>query len=313
MLYLLFLTDTIDLLIIKKRGGMNHYLRYFAVIVIIVLSPVTGRPEDSLLILKYPMPQSEKDTRHIYRIKLLELALSRTVKEYGAYRIEYSSEKMSQSRAVAMIKSNSGVDIVALPTSKHREAELHPVRIPILKGLLGYRIFIIRSGDRDKFRNIKNLEDLRRLSAGSGHDWLDSDILAENGLNVVKSSNYEGLFMMLRTKRFDYFPRGINEAFEEVESRQDKFRDIEVEKRLALHYPFPVYFFVRKDNVKLAQRIEKGLKMSIADGSFRKLFDSYNGEYIRKSGIKNRIIIRLKNPLLPEETPLENKKFWLGW
>jgi len=284
---------------------------YIFFLMMIILLPAGKVAGDSVLMLKYPRPQSDKDTRHLYRIKLLELALQKTSREYGPYRIEYSSEKMSQSRAIVMIKNNSGINLVALPTSKQREAELLPVRIPILKGLLGYRIFIIRSGDSNKFRRIQNFDKLKKFSAGSGHDWLDSEILAYNGINVIKSSNYEGLFMMLRVKRFDYFPRGVNEAFDEVESRKSKFSDIEVEQKIAFHYPFPVYFFVNRDNILLKERIEKGLRFAIADGTFRKLFNRYNGEYIKKATVLKRKIIRLKNPLLPDETPLREKQLWL--
>jgi ABC-type amino acid transport substrate-binding protein len=250
--------------------------------VIIIFFPAGITAGDSVLFLKYPRPQSDKDKRHIYRIKLLELALQKTSIEYGEFKIEYSTEKMSQSRAIVMIKNNSGIDLIALPASKQREEELLPVRIPVLKGLLGYRIFIIRSEDRNRFSRIKSFKELKEFSAGSGHDWLDSEILTHNGVNIVKSSNYEGLFMMLRTSRFDYFPRGVNEAFDEIESRRSNYKDIEVEKSLALYYPFPVYFFVRKDNVELAARIEKGLRLSIADGSFQRLFNRYNGNILKR-------------------------------
>jgi len=292
---------------------MIYCLKRFLFIFLLLYLPVKTGAEESLLVLRYPMPQSENDTRHIYRIKLLELALQKTSNEYGAFKIEYGRQKMSQSRAIVMIKNNSGIDVVALPASKQREAELLPVRIPILKGLLGYRIFIIRPEDRDKFGRIKSFDSLKMLQAGSGHDWLDTGILTYNGIKVIKSSNYEGLFMMLRAHRFDYFPRGVNEAFDEIESRRGQFSDLEVEKTIALYYPFPVYFFVNKENTVLAARIEKGLRIAIADGSFRKLFDSYNGKYIKRAAVWNRKIIRLKNPMLTDETPLKEKELWLGW
>lgn len=292
---------------------MNFKFNLCLFTAIMLLLPAVINAEEPVLILKYPRPHSDKDRRHIYRIKLLDLALQKTSGENGKFKIEYSSEKMSQSRAIVMIKNNSGIDIIALPASQQRESELLPVRIPILKGLLGYRIFIIRSEDRDKFSRIRNFDELKNFSAGSGHDWLDSEILAHNGINVSKSSNYEGLFMMLRAGRFDYFPRGVNEAFDEIESRRANFKDIEVERTLALHYPFPVYFFVRKDNTALAARIEKGLCVSIADGSFQRLFNRYNGEYIRKAAINKRKILRLNNPLLSDETPIRKKELWLNW
>ena len=291
---------------------MKKILYTFCLMIVLIFLSSGIIAEESVLILKYPRPHSDKDRRHIYRIKLLELALQKTTGEYGLFKIEYSRKKMNQSRAIVMIKNNRGIDLIALPTSKQREEELLPIRIPVLKGLLGYRIFIIRSEDRNKFSRVRNFSELKNFSAGSGHDWLDSEILAHNGITVVKSSNYEGLFLMLRAGRFNYFPRGVNEAFDEIETRKSNFKDIEVERTLALHYTFPVYFFVRKDNITLAARIEKGLRASIADGSFQRLFNMYNGEYIRKAAINKRKILRLNNPLLTDETPVREKNLWLS-
>jgi hypothetical protein len=77
---------------------------------------------------------------------------------------------------------------------------------------------------------------------------------------------------MLRAKRFDYMPRGVYEAFHE--QRVNERENLAIEKKIFLHYHVPFYFFVSKENAALGQRVERGLKLAIKDGSFDKLFNS---------------------------------------
>ncbi len=53
--------------------------------------------------------------------------------------------------------------------------------------------------------------------------------------------------------------------------------DLVVEKFLLLQGGVRYYYFVNKENKKLAERIDRGLKIAIADGSFEKLFLSFPG------------------------------------
>lgn len=140
--------------------------------------------------------------------------------------------------------------------------------------------------------------------------WPDSKILKASGISVVKSTGYSTLFSMLEGERFDYFPRGVNEPWAEVKAHKEK--NLEVEKTLIIQYPAPIYFFVNKNNHKLAFRIERGLRMAIADGSFERLFRSHpaNEEVFTLANIQNRRIFKLKNPLLPSQTPLHDESLW---
>ena len=115
---------------------------------------------------------------------------------------------------------------------------------------------------------------------------------------------------MLSYKRFDYFPRGVNEIWEEVRTHRNQ--GLIVEKTLLLKYPAPIYFFVNKRNVELAKRLEKGLRLAIQDGSFDRLFLNHpsNRPIFELAQMKKRRIFLLKNPLLPEETPLWDKALW---
>ena len=115
---------------------------------------------------------------------------------------------------------------------------------------------------------------------------------------------------MLTARRFDFFPRGINEAWQELETQKNP--DLIVEEHLLLQYPLPIYFFVNNNNQALANRIEEGLKRSIEDGSFEHLLVSYPGhkKAFEVGQFNQRKIIQLYNPLLPSITPLQNEKLW---
>lgn len=277
---------------------------------LLIVSSAANELKAEKLTIRYPLPQSLKDARHLYRVDLLKLAMEKTKSAYGDYEIIYTDTEMSQSRALVELDNNGMIDIVALPSNIDRENKFLPVRIPIMKGILGYRIFIINKNQKEKFRKIKAFSELQKLTAGAGHDWADVPILLYNGIPVEKGGNYEGLFKMLASSRFDYFPRGVNEAWKEIEDRKEQLPELMIEDSLALYYPFPVYFFLNRNNTKIAERIEKGLEYAINDGSFDRLFNKYFKSYLARANLKNRKIFILKNPSLSPQTPLKNKSLW---
>ena len=260
--------------------------------------------------IRHIRPESTADLRNNYYIDMLRLALNKTCDTDGSSILAMSDKTMYQSRAIEQLKQNKGIDVVWTMTSVKREAELQAVRIPLLKGLLGYRIFIIRKGEEARFAGIQTLDALKHLTAGQGYDWPDTKILRASGIKVITGTNYNGLFGMLQHKRFDYFPRGVNEAWAEIKAHPDK--NLVVEKNLLLQYPAPIYFFVNKENKKLADRLERGLRIAIKDGSFEELFKNHpaNKEIFELAKIDKRKIIRLQNPLLPQETPFAEKALW---
>lgn len=195
-------------------------------------------------------------------------------------------------------------------TSTEREKQLLPVRIPLLKGLMGLRFLVVREQDLKRFAHIRHLAQLRELTAGQGEDWPDTEVLRFNGLVVKTNVTYRSLFSQLEQARFDYLPRGFNEPFDELETRQDM--RLVIEPRLALLYPAASYFFVSRDNQALATRIQQGLEIAIEDGSFDELFFNHphNKEAFDKLNLEGRIIFKLASPVLPDKTPLGNAKLW---
>jgi hypothetical protein len=248
------------------------------------------------------------DATKEYKYQLLELILNKTTETDGPFRIEVL-EEIVQSRGIEMVNDGEFSLIITM-TSQEREEKLLPVRIPVYKGFYGYRVFIINKRDKAKFEAIQTIEELKQLYAGQGHDWPDLQILKANGFNVVGGSNYAGLFGMLQKGRFDYFPRGMHEPWKEVQEHPEK--DLMVEEHLALQYPAPGYIFVAKDNTKLADRLERGFRLALEDGSFDQFFFGHPdiAKVLASTNLKERLIFRLTNPLLSPETPLDQEELW---
>ncbi len=270
-----------------------------------------AEPENKEIVVRHPRGESEEDARFLNKIELLKLALSKTEETYGPFGLQKAKRRMQQDRALKNLAQGKHLDIVWTMTSIEREKELLPIRVPLQKGLLGHRIFIINKKDQAKFDKIRNFADLQNLAAGQGHDWPDTKILRTNKLEVVTSPTYEGLFAMLKIDRFDYFPRGVTEPWREVETHKDL--DLVVEKKILLRYRAPEYFFVNKNNKQLAKRLEEGLRMAIEDGSFDQLFiqDPDVIKVLKNANLQNRLVFDLDNPFLPPLTPVNDKSLWL--
>jgi len=272
---------------------------------IFVLGALRWASAKEPVVVFYPPPYSETDTRDVYTTRLLAMALE---KSGGRFVARPAVGKMLQGRALLMLQQRRGIDVAWAATSNEIEAKVHPVRIPIFKGLIGYRLLLIARGDAEKFSKIRKAEELKALVAGQGHDWIDTPILRANGYRVHSGSYYDAMFKMLAQHRFDYFPRSVLEIWAETEAHKDD--GLMIEPHLMLRYPSAVYFFTSKENTALAQAIENGLEKMLRDGSFDKLFNEHHAELLAKVGMEGRIVFDLENPELPPGTPVERPALW---
>ena len=281
----------------------------FFVFIILLIQPLAA--QTNIKKITYPQPESHEDPRNQYFLGLLNLALSKG-SDKSTFRLQAGQSNMQQGRAIYEVVQNRGIDVIWTVTSIEREKQLYAIRVPLMKGLLGYRVFIMRQEDRHLLDKVSTLSELTKYTVGQGHDWPDTGILKANKFNVVTSSTYQGLFTMLEQRRFQLFPRGLSEAWQELDSLKLGDSNLMVEENLMLYYPSPIYFFVNKDNKQLANKIEQGLKLAIADGSFEEYFLTFlrQQNIVEQANFKHRTVIQLDNPLLPENTPLEQKGLW---
>ncbi|MFZ5722254.1 MAG: hypothetical protein ACOY33_01190 [Pseudomonadota bacterium] len=267
-------------------------------------------PRPRTTVVRHIRPDGPGDLRNDYFLALLRLALEKTARRDGPFRLEAASSTIPQSRALSALDSGELIDVLWTMTTRRREAQVQPVRIPLLRGLMGWRLPLIRRDDAARFAAVRSPADLRQLVAVQGHDWPDADILEANGLPVARGGDYQGLFGMLALGRADYFPRAFNEPWSELEVPG---RDmLMVEPTLLLRYQVDNYFFVSRHNRALGERIERGLRIAQADGSFEQVFRRHpvNARAFSLARLAQRRIIDLQNPLLPPETPLHDRSLW---
>jgi hypothetical protein len=255
-------------------------------------------------------PESADDKRNEYFWKLLDAALNATRNRRGDYHMREGS-MMNGLRAVRELQSGD-LNIIERSTDLELERTLRPIRIPLDKGVGGFRVFMIRRELQAQLAEVRTLEDLQRFTIGQSGAWSDSDILSRAGFKVMRGNDYEGLFAMLAVGRFDLFSRSVDEASVELEMHRQRFPELVIERNLLLYYPLPRYLFVRRDaeGEQLATRIEDGFAIMQKDGSFDRLFADYRAPFERTLNLKGRRLFRIANPLLSADTPLKTSELW---
>lgn len=248
------------------------------------------------------------DYRYTFYDKLMRLAIDKLDAESGRCTYD-ASELMSHTRKFNQLKQNK-LDIVGNVSTTDLEQKVKPVKIPVHMGLHGVRLLVVRRGQEAKFGNIRTLDDLRSLTAGVIHDWQVADVLHENGLPMVTNDEYESLFRMLDRGRIDYIPLAIFEVIQEVKKRPQYA--ITIEPNIVLNYPSTDYFFVNALRTDLRDRLTKGLKLAIADGSRDELIEQIYGMKALTSATKlsERHVIKLTNNSNPVDAPQNEANYW---
>lgn len=267
---------------------------------------ITLHTQAALWSITYPRSLDDGDLRNEYPIALLTLALEKTGVNYS---LLPSDRIMLQGKALRQLRENREVNVVWSMTDSQREKDLLPIRIPIAKGLIGLRVFLINTTYEEDFEGITSLNSLTRMTPVQGEEWPDTKILQASGFNVLTVNDFPDAFPLLSSNKADFFPRSVIEVHNELlDPRMDT--DLGLEKHLALYYPTAMYFFVNKGNVTLARLIETGLRAAIEDGSFDALFMASFEETLEQLHMEKRTVFELENPLLPEKTPLDNEQLW---
>jgi hypothetical protein len=99
------------------------------------------------------------DPNAAYAIDMLRLAL-RHIEQ--PYRLEIGSQDLTQARVNEEVRIGGELDLAWTSVDAELESKVLPIRIPLFKGLLGYRILIINKHNQAKFDNVETLDDLRQ-------------------------------------------------------------------------------------------------------------------------------------------------------
>lgn len=257
----------------------------------------------------YPAYETASDSRFSDLIEILQMSLEKTVPEFGPFELAQSVTPMNEARYLSALKQGVSINIALSSTSIEKEKDFLPLRIPLRKGILGYRIAFIDKEQQAKIDQVQNLEDLRKLRIGQGIGWGDIKLYEASGIHVTQAK-YDNLFRMVSLGRFDLFPRGIAEVFPEYAIHSRDTPRLAIEKNLLIFYPWPYYFFFNNKDGALCRRVEAGIRKMMKDGSFDEIFKKYNGNAIVQANFKGRRVIRIPNHMLPKESPLGDPSLW---
>lgn len=252
--------------------------------------------------ITYPKQPIEDSIHVTYTIELLKLALEKTGVRFE---ITPTDEITLQGKAFNLLSNNRSINIVWSMTNEQREADFLPIRVPIFKGLIGWRVLLVEPNMLPKLER----SNLREHSVVQGMDWPDTKILQANGFNVVNATNYDEAFMIMHRSQAGMFPRSVIEVIAEM-ADDNLRRDLMIEPNYVLQYPAAMYFFVNKRDKILARLLEQGFAKAMVDGTFDALFNATYLPVLEELKVSQRTLVKLTNPLLPLETPLFEEHLW---
>ena len=245
-------------------------------------------------------PFSENDPRYPYIDALLSSILAATP-ELGKTTVTRSAISMTRSRTLLELRKGIHITVMAEVAQPSWDENLLAIPIPIRKGILGFRIFMIHQDNKEKMQAIKTLDDLKLLTTGSGAQWVVTAPLKQAGFSVETGSHYDGLFGMLSKGRFQTFSRGIGEAYKEINLQKKNYSDLMVDENVLLRIPLVAFFYVSPKYPKLAERIKIGLLRLIKNNTFDDLFYKYHCKDILQANLAGREVFDIPNKMISQD------------
>ncbi|WP_440903614.1 hypothetical protein ACMZOO_12265 [Catenovulum sp. SX2] len=255
-------------------------------------------------VFTYMGNESSLDERNSYDKSLLELALEKTVAEYGPYTMQPSGEGLSLSRLIKLAEAKHYPNFFFKFSATDEMLEKFlAIQIPADRGVVGYRVAFVHQQNSQAFNQVSDISSLAKYSIVQGIGWLDTSIMQYNKLSVFQVSNYTSMFAMVERKRVDLFFRGVNEIANEFTDFSQSHKNLVIEPNLLLVYPLPRFFMTSKDNISNARRVELGLQRAWQDGSFVALWRQNHLASLEQAQLAKRKVIQLENPFIKTLDP----------
>jgi hypothetical protein len=245
---------------------------------------------------------NKSPARQGYETALLQACLNLTSEEYGPINLKVDNTDYLSANDEGNI-FNLGADVLVTVAGnvKFKDQQKIVIPQPLTKGLLGYRLLLVRDESLHQFSQIETAQQLQALSIGIPKTWADADLFRHNKFKVIEQGTLDDLFLLLTSGSFDYVALGVNEIEDIFRQRVTPIGGISIVPSLMLYYAFPLVFYVSPNKLSLAERVKEGLNELISNGEFEMLFKQHHGDVVQRLNLRNRETFILNNPALPIE------------
>lgn len=247
----------------------------------------------------YRVNENAQDSRYNYDYEVLKLALEKTKKQYGDYKLTPSSP-MNFTRALYELKQGALKNFFfkhSFDDTEFINPNISYARFPVDLGIVGNRVCFTNKKVQNDLDKINQASDLKKFTFILGSSWVDVKILRKAGLNVVEKPNYKSLFLLTANKRADLFCRGANEILAEYKAYRN-LQGIALDQQLLIYYDLPRFFYGNAKFLKVLKRIEEGLKIAHKDGSLISIWKKEYLESVIFSKLNTRKKIYLQNEFI---------------
>lgn len=242
--------------------------------------------------------ESKDDMRVIFKNELVRQALEITRDKYGDYEIVENPQRMNIARAFRELQKGESLSLTFAHTRPEFEEIALPIRVSLRKGVDSYRLLLVRKGEKHRFQNVKDTEDLKAFTVGLSPNWSTYKVMKKRKFDIVDTPDYHSMFRMLDLKRFDFIPRAINEVYDEIELYKPVGEGLEIVDGIALYIPAASYMFVSKKQPRIFERLNSGLHAMNINGDLSALTEKYYRKSVLKAKLQDRIIISMDDSQL---------------
>jgi len=269
----------------------------FVAFVLLLNNTIYSVKSEAKDVIKMQKPLLSYDKRAQHKDEVIHTALELSKAKFGDYEFTEVDVEMSTGRALKELQAGKYINVFIASADPTWERDAKAIKVPIRLGMLSYRLLLIRKQDADVFAKLTTRNDLAQFFAGLQPHWSTTNVFKLHNLNVIHGHEFDSLFLMLRKKRFDYIPRAVYEAFDELEQRSELQQDIVIAPQIALRIPSATYIYVTPDEPGIYQRLSFGMTQLQQSGQLRQIFDKYYADEFRRAELDKRTIIELENPL----------------
>jgi hypothetical protein len=228
------------------------------------------------------------------------------------YSLNQYPEKLTRPRQLLHFElEKSQCDVFTGGANLEYSARFLRVDIPLTRGLLGYRYFMVDNEQLESLASLSTLKEFKEhLIIGSNTAKLKNDIFKYNHFNIMSSTSGRA-WLMLKGKRFNAIQRSI---VGDISKREKSRAESSIYRNLMVYYHADLFFYVNKNRKDLHEMLFNGLKNAYENGSFMKTFDNHPD--IKQAlnflnSFEEANIYLIKNPYLDSDFHNISAKYWI--